>query len=254
MRQLVFVQEDQPVTLNAISNLLDQKLAPMNDSMNQLEQKFSELRIQVDKEMQEIKTVSAKKHSEIEKEFVTLYGNIEEIYNQVETVSKNVSSIETSTVSRIEECENAILDMKEAMADYDFGTPGSSSNAQKIKDMEEELKKIKNQRSAYDGNDLSYYRRESKMRDRLEAMQKTMVIGGLGSDGNKDAASEWVENKCSQIADCKPTEIFSKGDFNGILFAKFASKDQRDSSVQKLCKASPSRDRNRTWFTEDLPI
>lgn len=254
IRQPVFEQESEPVTLHAISNLLDKKLAPMNDSMSQLEHKFGELRIQVDKEMQDIKSSSAKKHMEVEDTLKVLHGNVENISKQVITVSKNLTAFESSTISRIEECENAILDMKEAMADYDFNTPGTSANAQKIRALEEELRNIKMQRNAFDGDDLAYLRHEAKLRERLEGMQRTMVIGGLGIDGGKDAATEWVQTKCTEIADCKPKEVFSKGDYKGMLFAKFLSKEQRDTSVQKLRKASPSRDQNRTWFTEDAPV
>eukprot|EP00973_Karenia_brevis_P051045 7089447-Karenia_brevis.AAC.1 len=99
-----------------------------------------------------------------------------------------------------------------------------------------------------------YIRHETKLWEKFDGMQRTMVVGGLGTDGGKESATNGLKDKCSGIANCEPAEIFAKGDFKGMLFAKFPTKNQRNSSIRKLRDASPSRNHNRTWFSEDVPV
>ena len=55
------------------------------------------------------------------------------------------------------------------------------------------------------------------------------------------------------LADSK-SEIFSKGEFKGILFAKFESKESRNRSIESFRKATLTRSGSRCWASEDAPV
>jgi len=53
----------------------------------------------------------------------------------------------------------------------------------------------------------------------------------------------------------KPRDIFTKGDeFRGIIFAKFADKNQRDDAVSVLRRARCQQDGKDVWAKPDLPF
>ena len=62
-----------------------------------------------------------------------------------------------------------------------------------------------------------------------------------------------LDEKLKLLVDSK-SEIFSKGDFKGILFAKFESKESRNRSVESFRKASLTRNGSRCWASEDTPV
>ena len=78
-------------------------------------------------------------------------------------------------------------------------------------------------------------------------------VFGIGKERGKDDAISWLNVKLKLLADCK-AEIYGKGEFNGILFAKFDSQATRDLSVESFRKASLSREGSRCWAAEDAPI
>ena len=78
-------------------------------------------------------------------------------------------------------------------------------------------------------------------------------VFGIGTEGSKEEAILWLNEKLKILGDVK-AEIYAKGDFNGILFAKFDSQNLRNQSVERFRKASLSRNGQRCWATEDSPI
>ena len=60
---------------------------------------------------------------------------------------------------------------------------------------------------------------------------KTAVLGGLSSMSSVNDAWFWLSNKMWDLYGPQPTEVYSKGEFRGIIFAKFDSNAERDSAV-----------------------
>ena len=51
-----------------------------------------------------------------------------------------------------------------------------------------------------------------------------------------------------------PDEIYTKGDFKGLVFGKYGSQVQRDRSVEAFRKSRLGRAGSKTWATEDMLI
>ena len=80
-----------------------------------------------------------------------------------------------------------------------------------------------------------------------------MGVFGIGTEESKEETILGLNEKLKILGDVK-AEIYAKGDFNGILFAKFDSQNLRNQSVERFRKASLSRNGQRCWATEDSPI
>ena len=62
----------------------------------------------------------------------------------------------------------------------------TSENARQIKILQDELASIKASQS-YTGYNFEAIYREAKLRERLDTMNKTMIVDDLGTDDGKDA-------------------------------------------------------------------
>ena len=67
---------------------------------------------------------------------------------------------------------------------------------------------------------------------------RRLVISGLGDDWSKDAAEKRVQEKMQNAGAPKASEVFSKGEFKGMLFARCESAARRDISVDRFRRAS----------------
>ena len=83
----------------------------------------------------------------------------------------------------------------------------------------------------------------------------TAVLGGLTALDDEDEAATWLTDKLASMSGPKPRDIFTKGDeFRGIIFAKFADKNQRDDAVSVLRRARCQQDGKDVWAKPDLPF
>ena len=83
----------------------------------------------------------------------------------------------------------------------------------------------------------------------------TAVLGGLTALDDEDEAATWLTDKLASLSGPKPRDIFTKGDeFRGIIFAKFADKNQRDDAVSVLRRARCQQDGKDVWAKPDLPF
>ena len=86
-----------------------------------------------------------------------------------------------------------------------------------------------------------------------------MVLGGLQSIEDLESAKGWVNNKLWEGYGPKPEEIYSKGEFRGIIFAKFVNNSDRNIAVNILQKvlstrgATPSG-QNRTSHSQNVSL
>ena len=69
--------------------------------------------------------------------------------------------------------------------------------------------KLDRSAAASASTDYQRIREESILRDKIDALSKTMVIGGLGSEGGKDAASNLVKEKWETVGGNRPSEVYS---------------------------------------------
>ena len=82
----------------------------------------------------------------------------------------------------------------------------------------------------------------------------TAVLGGLAALTGRDEAVTWLSDKLWSLYGPKPVESYCKGDFKGILFAKFASKGERDTAVALLRSAGYEHEGKKVWAKPDMPL
>ena len=85
-------------------------------------------------------------------------------------------------------------------------------------------------------------------------MEKIAVIGGLMSLGRLDDAWQWIANQLWWLHGSQPDEIYGKGEFQGIAYAKFGSKHDRDEAVNMLRQARLQNDGKEIWANYDQPL
>ena len=98
-----------------------------------------------------------------------------------------------------------------------------------------------------------------KLEERGQAVEdiereRAAVIGGLKELANLEKSETWVRDKLWTLWAPMPTEVYCRGDFKGVVFAKFGSKDDRDAAVKALKKAGLKEHGHEVWAKEDLPI
>ena len=98
------------------------------------------------------------------------------------------------------------------------------STVAKIKALEEEIAKLKTNSSK------QHMPQEDKF-----ALQ--VVFGGLQGHVSFTDAKAWLDEKLQNFCKVEADEIYCKGDFKGILFAKFRSTDVRNGVVKTFGKA-----------------
>ena len=197
--------EDKPATVADISRLLDSKLQPMQNTMESLERKFTELSVSTETKVDQLRTDV-----------------------KVET---------TSILSRLQAVEKEIDNAKNKFADAPH-VDGSNTNAVKIRTIEQQLQEMKDMR-------------EKDKRDDVHS--KVAFVGGLGTDWSESEAKQWLQQKFEGAGALKPSDVYAKGDFRGFLYAKYETKAMRDTSVERLRRASLTRNGSRVWATEHKP-
>ena len=80
------------------------------------------------------------------------------------------------------------------------------------------------------------------------------VFGGLEILLNETAAGERLKAKPADLGAGEATAIFAKGDFQDIMFAKFATESIRDEAVTKFWQSKTKLAGRFTWSREDQPI
>ena len=85
-------------------------------------------------------------------------------------------------------------------------------------------------------------------------VELTAVIGGLTSLNNVDEAWQWVTNSLWTHYGPQPTDIYSKGEFAGIVFAKLKNKEERDAAVKLLRKERSQGNGESIWAKPDQPL
>ena len=129
--------------------------------------------------------------------------------------------------------ENAVARLEGFLGDASF--EGSSQNAERIRELEQEIMKMKSQ---------------SKDMDKYSC---SALAGNLPSNLSLKDAELWIKEKMQTVSSSCP-EMYCKGDFKGIIFMKFASQHERNQYIQAFAKQRLSHGSNRIWITADKPM
>ena len=203
------------ISVNQLSELLDLKLNPLKTSISSLESQISGLESSMNSKISEI-TNSC--NSQINSLKVGMNKDIQRIDSRMDSLARDIEDLQLQG--------GDIL-----------GSNNSSKNSKKILELEREILDLKN-----------FWIEK----DNIEKHAQVGVFG-IGKEGGKEEAIAWLDEKLKLVSNCK-AEIYTKGDFKGILFAKFDSKHARNRSIESFRKASLTRSGSRYWASEDAPV
>ena len=82
----------------------------------------------------------------------------------------------------------------------------------------------------------------------------TSLFGNLDFINNEEAAKVWLKAKLHDLGVTPPSDIYAKGDFQNMLFAKFGTTVERDNAVLKMWKSNFKIGDKTVWSRPDLPI
>ena len=88
----------------------------------------------------------------------------------------------------------------------------------------------------------------------MEYRSKIAVFGGFKKFENFEAAKNWVYQKLWSEWLPTATDIYGKGDFDGILFCKFDNKEDRDKVVERFRKSAIKIENESIWSKPDAPL
>lgn len=85
----------------------------------------------------------------------------------------------------------------------------------------------------------------------------TAVVGGLEGASSADAAMSWLKEAMSKTRIDGVVDVYHKckdGDFNGMIFVKFSSAEQRKAAMIIFNDTKSAFMDNRTYMNKDLPV
>ena len=115
----------EPISLNALSGLLDSKLQPLHSSISGLENKFSELSMRVEHEIVERQGRAEKERKEQNERSSIIDSNVDNLHSQVQGLQMPTEKTEDKVIA----CETAILNIKNFLAAGDAASLQKSSGA-----------------------------------------------------------------------------------------------------------------------------
>ena len=164
--------------------------------------------------------------------------DIERVESNVTNVSNELTELRTSSVAietRLDNSEARIAKLEELMK--------SGGSSQESSQLWEEVQAFKDH---FSKAEHAHTRKQGQV-----DIEVTAVIGGLGALTGIDQARQWVSDQMWALYGPQPSEVYCKGDFYGMVFAKFANKDSRDSAVKLLRQARSSEGGNQVWAKPD---
>ena len=90
---------------------------------------------------------------------------------------------------------------------------------------------------------------EGRLAELTMSMEKGFlaVVGNLCTASGEGSAKSWLNEQISNVQAPAPSEIFSKGDFRGFLYAKFDNIPTRDRFVDMMRKQSLAHSSCQVW-------
>ena len=172
-----------------------------------------------------------------------------EIAPMKESMSKlenNLGDLRQTVDNRLKEFE-ARMDMAElrvakleTLGEHPAESPSINRLTEQMQNLEQQIAKMKLEERGQAVEDIE--------------RERAAVIGGLKELANLEKSETWVRDKLWTLWAPMPTEVYCRGDFKGVVFAKFGSKEDRDAAVKALKKAGLKEHGHEVWAKEDLPI
>ena len=173
--------------------------------------------------------------------------------NDVQSINTKVGVIETE----ISELKSNMVSQKT------FDTEMATMKG-RIQAIEKDVVSIQNDPSASSmGSGIG----DAMIQRRLETLEKklkdntsddtrdlTMVVGGLRDFSTLSEAHQYLKEQLWIYYGPTMIDTYSKGDFKGLLFAKFLSKMDRDTAVKIFRTQRLKHNENTIWAKEDLAI
>lgn len=173
----------------------------------------------------------------LQKELRPVNATMEKLENQMSTltiaVDEKFKSIETKM---------NLQDIRVAKLEELFAGGTVSKNDGKL---ESEIEKLKVEMNAM----------KSKPNTDVQDDQTcTAVFGGFSSFESIEETEKWLSEKLWSEWLPIPGNVFCKGEFKGIFYAKFGSTADRDSAVNWFRKSSIKIEGHPVWSKPDLPL
>ena len=170
------------------------------------------------------------------------------------------SNIETSVT---EEIRHLRADLEEHIDMTATNVENIQTEVRTLKDEVGDLKKQIDCRVVHDGSApaITLEAKVQKLQADLQALLHKQdptatpaVIGGLDSLGSLDEGKRWIKNELWKEWLPQPVEMYCKGDYNGVVFAKFLSVDERDAVITNLKSSKKKRGNKTVWSAIDKPV
>ena len=168
------------------------------------------------------------------------------VLTSVEGLEKQMQDISLSVEKRLSRNDKRLEDIDLRIAKLER-SPSTDTMPEHAKEIQTQLKEMEQQIAELRGVGI-----QPPTWDDTRA--KTAVLGGLGSMSSVDDAWTWLSNKMWTLYGPKPTEVYSKGEFRGIVFAKFDDKAARDTAVKLLRQSASREGGNAVWAKPDQAL
>ena len=180
----------------------------------------------------------------------------------MKTIEKDVNILKEKSVTkdefkvameRIEDLEMDLTNLKNLTPDTDTmmdGGPGMSVGGSIKSDLVKRLETMEDKFKKIDSHDSG----TTAGTGILNEKQITAVIGGLGHSYSLDDADKYIRDQLWWMKGPRIVETYTKGEFKGLVFAKFSSKAERDAAVMLFRSNKLILGGNAIWAKEDLPL
>ena len=175
----------------------------------------------------------------------------QEINTAVTPMHSQLSSLQVTLGARMDQVENVlhkhdlqIQKLEQYMADsmdQGFSNNMTQDVEKQLHDLQTQIDDLKEPGTAAEAGSAD--------------LCKTMAVGGLIGLSSLPQATRWLNTQLSQLDCPKHVGTYMKSSsFQGLMFVKFKSVDERDLAVGILKSAGLTNGDNKIWATQDLPI
>ena len=175
----------------------------------------------------------------------------QEINAAVTPMHSQLSSLQVTLGARMDQVENVlhkhdlqIQKLEQYMADsmdQGFSNNVTQDVEKQLQDLQTQIDDLKEPGTAAQAGSADFC--------------KTIFVGGLIGLSSLPEATQWLNTQLSQLDRPKHVRTYmTSSSFQGLIFVKFKSGDERDLAVGTLRSAGLTNGDNNIWATQDLPI
>ena len=171
-----------------------------------------------------------------------LQDDVARVESNVDNMFEGMEEKNAELLSKIEAVNEDLQRFKEAAKHTGVGRDGSPQDTQLQHDLTQQIAQLEVQM-------------RTLMQTGTDETKLIAVFGGLDSLGDEWEASKWIKDRLWEGYVVPATEYYVKGDFKGLLFAKFSKQDDRDTAVATIRSLKHDMsDGKRVWAKEEQPL